>query len=90
MLPLVANGRACEQRQRPGGLMSMALLQNQNLGRLGNLALLHLSRCVDLCNAENIHGEIFLWLLPISVRPPTLLGRADGVARHINTVWPWR
>jgi hypothetical protein len=59
----------------PVALMSMALLQNQNLGRLGDLALLQLSRRADECDGRNIHGGILLWLSPLSVQPPTFLSR---------------
>ena len=64
-----------KQRQGPGGLHIHGLVQNQNLGRLGNLALLHLSRCVDECGGGNIHGGFLLRLSLILVRPPTLLSR---------------
>lgn len=87
-LPLVANGRACNSARAPVACIVCGLLQNQNLGSLGDLALLHLSRCVHECGGGNIHGGIHLWLSPILVRPTTFLstGRCEAHQYPVNVV----
>ena len=82
----MANGRACSSADAPVDWIVHGLLQNQNLGRLGDLVLLHFVAALTNAESKNILGKFLLWLSTLLARTQTFLSRWPCEARKYHVV----